>query len=381
MANIIDYIDWRGDLTFKQAPFNEVDNLILSEISYLNFTGIVPSPKEGGKMSIQRATKLFFKDRATNEPIDMGVLLPDIIPELLEKMEKSSRYGDLYFSNYVDWLDNEQSQQFAALTIELGDGTVYLSFRGTDDSLAGWKEDFLIGCLPEVPSQKLAVQYVKLVAPSVPRKKIRLGGHSKGGNLAVYGGVFCPANIQRRILNIYSNDGPGFHESLLSLVQHKRLEGRIVSIVPESSLVGMLFQHEEAYTVVKSNQQGLMQHDGFSWEVLGDGFVHMKEISKESQFYDKAMQRLLSEMRISQREQFVDSLFAVLTASGALTLSDLRDDSFKAVSAMVRAMKDMDKVTRDALFQVMKLCLHTNVKMLVEELQQGDWVRSKRPKK
>ena len=118
---------------------------------------------------------------------------------------------------FVDWLDVGKGEQFAALTIETGDGRLYLSFRGTDDTLAGWREDFELACMPEVPAQKKALQYVEEVARQFPRKKLRLGGHSKGGNLAVYAGVFCPAAVQRRIAAVWSNDGPGFHTDLLDL--------------------------------------------------------------------------------------------------------------------------------------------------------------------
>ncbi len=142
----------------------------------------------------------------------------------------------------------------------------------TDDTLAGWKEDFYLSCMQEVPAQKKAVEYTEAMARQYPRVKLRLGGHSKGGNLAVWAGVFCPLAVQRRIRSVWSNDGPGFHDEILSLPQHVRLEERIHTIVPRSSVVGMLLEHEEDYTVVDSSQQGLMQHDGFSWAVKGPRF-------------------------------------------------------------------------------------------------------------
>ena len=132
----------------------------------------------------------------------------------------------------------------------------------------------------------MAVEYVKAVARQFPRRRLILGGHSKGGNLAAYSGVYCPASIQRRIEGVYSNDGPGFHEDLLELPAHRRIEERIHSIVPKSSVVGMLLEHEENYTVVDSNQVGFLQHDGFSWEVMGDHFVKLRQITNQSRLND-----------------------------------------------------------------------------------------------
>ena len=176
------------------------------------------------------------------ETIDMGVLVPAAIPDMLRKMAASRRFRDMKLNCFVSWLDTEKAEQFAALTIETGDGLLYLSFRGTDDTLAGWKEDFLLACLPEIPAQKMAVQYVRDVARQYPRKRLRLGGHSKGGNLAVYAGVYAPGSVQKRIHAIWSNDGPGFHDDLLDLPEHQRVADRTVSTVPNSSVVGMLLE-------------------------------------------------------------------------------------------------------------------------------------------
>ena len=370
MANILDYLEWRGDLTLAQAPFNEVDNLILAELSFVDFGGIVPGPGEGDSVPLHQAADAFFARFSADEKIDMGVLVPDAIPKMLRKMAASNRFRDMKLNCFVDWLDNENAEQFAALTIETGDGAIYLSFRGTDDTLAGWKEDFHLACMPEVPAQKMAVDYVRDVARQFPRRKIRLGGHSKGGNLAVYSGVFVPATVQRRILAIWSNDGPGFHDDILSLPQHMRVADRITSIVPKSSVVGMILEHEEDYIVVDSSQKGLMQHDGFSWEVLGDHFVTLRNVTRQGRLNDLVLKEWVHNMPQEQREKFVDGLFEVLTSSGAETLTDLKEESLKAAGAMVKAMKDMEKDTRDALIYAIRLLFRSNFKVLLEEWQQ-----------
>lgn len=370
MANLLDYLNWRGDLTIEQSPFNEVDNLILAELSFVDFRDIVPPPGEGEGVPLREAARRFFARFPKGEKIDMGVLVPAAIPDMLRKMAASRRFGDMLLSCFADHLDVGKGEQFAALTIETGDRALYLSFRGTDDTLAGWKEDFELACMPEVPAQKKAVAYTRTVARQFPRRRLRLGGHSKGGNLAVYAGVFCPECVQRRIIAVWSNDGPGFHTDLLDLKQHQRLADRIFSIVPKSSVVGMLLEHEEDYTVVDSDQLGLMQHDGFSWQVMGDHFLTLRQVTRQAHLSDQALRGWVHGLTQEQRENFVNALFDVLTASGAVTLTDLKEDRFKAVSAIIKAAKNLDKETRDGLWNFAGLLFKSNLRMTLEGLQE-----------
>ena len=370
MANLLDYLDWRGDLTLEQDPFNEVDNLILAELSFVDFQGIVPPPGGGKGVELYQAAEAFFARFPEGEKIDMGVLVPDAVPDLLDRMAASRRFGEMRLHGFSDRLDVGRGEQFAALTVETGDGALYLSFRGTDDTLAGWREDFAMTFLPEIPAQKKALEYTEEIVRQFPRRKLRLGGHSKGGNLAVYAGVFCPAAIQRRILEIWSNDGPGFHTDLLDLPQHQRIADRIHSIVPKSSVVGMLLEHEEDYTVVDSDQLGLLQHDGFSWQVLGPRFVTLRQVTRQAHLCDQELRGWLQEMPPEQREQFVDALFEVLGASGALTLTDLRRDFLKSTGAMAKALAELDKETRDALLQFLGMLFKSNLRLMLEGVQE-----------
>ena len=371
MANLMDYLDWRGDLTLDQSPFNEVDNLILAELSFVDFSGLVPAPGEGESVPLAEAAAAFFARFPEGETIDMGVLVPDAIPEMLDKMAASRRFRDMGLNCFTDHLDVGKGEQFAALTVETGDGALYLSFRGTDDTLAGWREDFELACVPEVPAQKKAVEYVREVSRQYPRRRLRLGGHSKGGNLAVYAGVFCPAAVQRRIQDVWSNDGPGFHEDLLDLPEHQRIADRIHSIVPKSSVVGMLLEHEEDYAVVDSDQLGFLQHDGFSWQVMGDRFVTLRQVTRQARLSDMALREWVHAMPVERRERFVSALFDVLSASGAVTLKDLKADSFKAAGAMVKAMKDLDKETQKGLLDFVGLLFKSNLLMTLEGIQEG----------
>ena len=369
MANLLNYLDWRGDLTLAQAPFNEVDNLILAELSFVNFGGIVP-PAGGHGVPLREAAEAFFAKYSADEPIEMGLLVPDAIPDMLQKMASSLRFGDMVLSCFTDWLDVEAGEQFAALTVDTGDGAMYLSFRGTDDTLAGWKEDFEMACMPEVPAQKKALEYTLAVAKQFPRKKLRLGGHSKGGNLAVYAGVFCPEKMQNRMIDIWSNDGPGFHVEFLERPEYRRMEERIRSIVPKSSVVGMLLEHTEEYTVVDSDQLGFMQHDGFSWQVMGNHFVTLRQVTPKAHLSDQELRGWVQGLTVEQREKFVTALFDILTASGAVTLTDLKAESYKAVGPMVKAMTHLDKETREGLVNFVGILFKSNFRLILEGIQE-----------
>lgn len=360
MANILDYLDWRGDLTLAQSAFNEVDNLLLAELSYLNLAGIVPAVENGKGISLTAAAREFFRRT--------GDLLSGNLPKQLAGMAASRRFGQMELCCMEDYLDGEGAQQFAALTIDLGNGTDYLSFRGTDGTLAGWKEDFLMACQPVVPAQRRALAYTQAAADRLPQRKLMLGGHSKGGNLAVYAGVFAPPAVQRRITAVWSNDGPGFRDDLLSLPEHAHMEGRIHSIVPKSSVVGMLLEHPERYTVVDSSQVGLLQHDGFSWLVEGDHFLHLKEMTRQSQLNSRELRSWIQGLSPGQREAFVDGLFDVLTASGAETLNDLWTDKWRTGAALARAVVLMDPEVREGLLKLFSLLLRGSARELLEEL-------------
>lgn len=243
MANLMDYLDWRGDLTLAVSPFNEVDALILAELSFVDFDGIVPPPEIGRGLPLCEAAEAFFA-RHGGRDVDMGVLVPDGISQMLRKLMASPRFRNMTLNGYTALLDDAVEQQFAALTIDLGNGSIYISFRGTDDTIVGWKEDLNMGFLEEIPSQKQSVAYVARMARQYPDKTIRIGGHSKGGNLAVYSAVKSDGAIQERIVAVHNNDGPGFAWDISETAGHKRIASRIHTVLPQTSVVGMLMEHE-----------------------------------------------------------------------------------------------------------------------------------------
>lgn len=346
MANMLDYIDWRGDLTFDIAPFNDIDNIIFSQLSYIEFAGIVPPPSKRADISIYDAAKKL--ENMPGQRTDLGVLVPGTsISELLEKVSNAKRYSDLKLSSYINHVDYDKQIQFAALTVDIGNRTKYLAFRGTDDTLVGWQEDFNMSFLDTVPSQNEALAYVDIVSETCDG--IILGGHSKGGNLAVFAGVHCSPAAKSKLIGIYNNDGPGFSAAMLENENYLNVKNKIHTFVPQSSVVGMLLERAEKITVVKSTQSGLHQHDAFSWEVLGDKFVYAEKLTRESELIEKSLKAWLATMEVSKRKEFVEALFAMLSGADAKTLTELSSDKIKLIRSIVSLSPEMRDVIISSL--------------------------------
>ncbi|MBR2482064.1 MAG: DUF2974 domain-containing protein [Oscillospiraceae bacterium] len=375
MANILDYLDWRGDLSLTAAPFNEVDNLILAELSFIDYSGIVPEMTGRGAVTIAEAAERYFAREGT-EQIDMGVLVPDAIVQLLQKAAKSSRFSDMRLVSYVSVTDLARQMQFAALTVELAPKLLYVAFRGTDDTLVGWKEDFNMSFLSPVPGQTEAVRYLERVARHFPAAQLMVGGHSKGGNFAVYAAIHAKESVQKRILAVYNNDGPGFEGKVLGTPEHQRISDRIRTIVPEDDVVGMMMGHEERYSVVRSDQMGFLQHDGFSWQVLGDSFVHLSEIGFGGRLVDQTLKSFAAKLTKEEREHFVDALYVILTAGDAKTLTDLQKGSWKMAGTLLKTGYELDEESRRMVSYTLRLLFREGVKSLRHELKiEEKWER------
>ena len=349
MGNVFDYLQWRGDLTLFRSPFGEVDNLVLSLLSYLDFGGIVPPVGEEG-ITVREAAGAYFARRGEPKVPREGVV--DTAVEwdwMFRLMADTDRFGGMRLSGFTDILVPSEDKQFCALTIETEPGQLYLSYRGTSDDLAGWKEDFLLACLPEIPSHEEAVRYLMRVAECHPEHRLTLGGHSKGGNLAVYAGARAPEAVQNRIQRIWSNDGPGFQRTFLQSRPYMGIAGKLVSIVPKSSLVGLLLPHAAPDLIVDSSQSGVLQHDAISWQVMGSRFVRLTGLTRESLNAETQIRTWIESMDAPTRRDFVNALFDVLSASGEQTVSGIVRDLPKAAGASLTLMRDMPRETMDRI--------------------------------
>ena len=331
MGNIMDYISWRGDLSFEQSQFNEVDNLILACFSYVNLDGISAVTKQKG-IGLKKLTKEFMKLHTMKE-LEADKSFIRLAPFMMMEMAKSVRFGKCVVRNYVNDIVTEAEQQFAAMEIVLEDGTSYVSFRGTDDTIIGWKEDFNLST-GVVPAQKRAIEYLQKISEHTDGM-LRVGGHSKGGNLAIYGSVMCKS-AHEKILEIYSNDGPGFSREFQELPETKEMMPKIIRIIPEYSIIGTLLEHEKEPVIVASSSKGLLQHDAFSWEVQGPALVRRDSLNKTALRFIEILHKWIDGMDMEQKRLLIEDLFATLQASGYENLSEVQSGGLKSLAAMVK---------------------------------------------
>ena len=316
MASMLDYIAWRGDLSFSSSAPNEVDALIFSTLSYIPFRGSVERNPEKPVL-LRQAAREFF-----DIPDPEGYIRTQNDLELLKAAGESQRFGNIRIAEYRKIFIKERDTQFAAVTFLLDDGSIFISFRGTDNTLVGWKEDFSMCFRREIPSQKLAKQYLQdvLMDHSGP---VRVSGHSKGGNVAVYAVSQSVPVIRERILEVYNQDGPGFSEAFLEDPGYRQILQILHTQVPQSSVIGMILNRAEPIAIVKSNQSGIMQHDPFSWEVQGNRLVAVDSLSGNSIFLQLTIKNWLLGMDMETRVRMVDMLFDLLTSGDVEVTGDL----------------------------------------------------------
>ena len=348
MANIIDYVLWRGDIPFAQMPLGAVDALVLSYLSYMPFDGLVAEAfSQEGALLTDAAEHLLEHGLSSSCMIDSTK--EDC--RLLEAIRDSERFGTMRLTGYVNHYDENAQEQFSAITFLPPVGSAFVAFRGTDSSVVGWKEDFNMSFSSEVPAQGAALDYITRASALLPMPAI-LGGHSKGGNLAAYAGIFAPKSVQERIVCVYNFDGPGFNEQVISGPEFHQIDMRIHTFVPQSSLIGILLWHAEPFIVVKSDAGGLFQHNPYSWQVMGGRFISLPERTRESRLAEDTIKNWLSTLDTQERKRVIDGVYSVLSASEGRNISDLFEG--RNVRAILRAVSSMDEETKESIVDTFK---------------------------
>lgn len=341
MSNIFDYISWRGDLDFKENRFNEIDNLILSRIAYFPFDNYLAEEK----ITLDEV----YKKMKTNLKKDNYLQKEDI--EFLPLLAKSKRFSKIKISDYINKIDEKKEKQFSAITITLPNDYIYVAFRGTDNTIVGWKEDFNMSFQDLVPSQIDAVKYLENVGKKY-REKLIVGGHSKGGNLAVYAAMCCSRKIEEKIEAVYNNDGPGFQENIINSREYKNIVKKVHTYMPQSSIIGRLLNHKEKCIILKSTQSGIMQHDLYTWQLLGTKFIR-DELTTSSDFMDNTITKWLKEVDNQKREKFIDTLFEILTQTNIRTLNEMGKNKLHTAKMILISYKNIDEQSKKIILETL----------------------------
>jgi hypothetical protein len=349
MANIFDYLAWRGDLTFEQSPFNPVDNVILSQLSYLPLDGIVPGPDGDAGITVAQ-TAVLFAEKLAADALAYPVIFKED-PDFIDAIGHSDRFRNCKLCDYVNQVDLVQEKQFSALCIQWGDVT-FIAYRGTDVSVVGWKEDFKMNFSDAIPAQIEAVSYLEKIAAKTVGTLL-LGGHSKGGNLAIYAASSCTRETQDRITAVYSNDAPGFHSPFFESDGFRKVRQRIFSFVPQTSIIGLLFEHGNDYAVVKSAQKGIFQHDQYTWEITHNDMIRVDGVDQGSRFINKTLREWIKSLDDEHLRVFSDTLFGVLNAAEIKSFTELGADWFNASGRLIQSYGNVDSVTKKNIGKIL----------------------------
>lgn len=359
--NILDYIDWRGDLTFKENEFNEVDNLVFSTLAYLKMDGLI---KSDAGVSIAALDTLYEK-----AGYDQSHLVNNPQP-LLKKAAASRRYCDVVVKAYVNKIDPKEKLQFAAAFFVIDKRLGYVSFRGTDNTIVGWREDCNISFLPYTPGQAEAALYLDRIGKEFDGDLI-VGGHSKGGNFAIYGAAFCNKAVQRRIKRVYSNDGPGFNDEVASSAEYRAILPKTEKIIPDSSLVGILLTSKIERTIIRSDARGVMQHNPFTWRVIGTKFERADERTSSSLFMDETLTKWVGSLSTQNKQILVNSVFDALEASGATTLTEINQNKRVTYAAILKAASKIDAESKSDLMETIKKLFESGKETALSEAQKA----------
>lgn len=355
MANVFDYLEWR-DISLKNTEFNEIDGLIMACISYFPFDNLINENEE------KTLNEIYHNYMQINSELHMRKK-EDI--DFYPKLAKSKRFGDIKLTKFINKLDDEEEKQFAVITAILPDDTIYISYRGTDNTIIALKEDMNMCFSEVVPAQEDAVNYLEEIAKAYPNMNIILGGHSKGGNLAVYATAFCSDEIKDRIIKVYNMDGPGFCDKIVESENYKKILNKVHTYIPQSSIIGRLLNHEEKTTILKSDENFIMQHNIFTWQLLGDKFIE-DDISNSSEFVDKTLTNWLKSVDTEQRKKFIDTLFEIINATGAKTIQDIQSNKLETAKIVLKTYKNIDNESKEILAKTLNVlfsAVKSNVKV------------------
>ncbi len=355
MPDLFDYLTWRGDLSFEQVPFGAVDGLILTTMCYVRLLGIV-SPRPDRTISLREAA-LNFLDLPQEEKEKRVRVKRDI--DLMAVLAETPRFCNLMLSGYTDYLEAEEETQFAVVAVHLNENETFVAYRGTDHTVAGWKEDFNMTFQESVPAQRFAKEYLEDYAQWVPGELI-LGGHSKGGNLAVYAASMCSSKVRERVGAVYSYDGPGFGENVLNSVGYLEVESRLHSFLPESAIVGIMMEHRISHTVVKSSSIGVLQHGPYSWMVEGKDFIQADGFSKGSLVVEQAVKNWSAGMSDGDREELVETVYDFIQTTEIERVEDLM--SLKNIRQLVKVVRENPQrlhMVIDTMGKLIKTTLRT----------------------
>ena len=363
---LLDYLAWRNDVPLSIAPFNEVDNVILAYLAYIDFAAL--RQEWDGFYDLKELFQCFC-EKYSMEEIKKSGQFTERAPLLLQKMMEGARFQDTKVGYYVKDFNKDTVKQFTALCFLLPDGTNYVSFRGTDETITGWREDFLMSCQSETAGAKEAVNYMNKVA-KILKGKLILGGHSKGGNFAMYAAAFCEAEQKDRIVQVYNNDGPGFREEVIQSSAFQEILPKILTVAPQSSIIGQLLSNPAKQHVIHSTAKGILQHDAMTWEAEKDALVS-SELDELSEYTKTALGSWLESMDDETRESLCTTAFSLIESTKSETFVEFSGNLRKNMEIIWKEMGKLPEEKKKEIMNALSNLMESSTQAAVSQIKSG----------
>lgn len=378
MKNMLDYIKEFGHVSFEERAFSEIDALVLTELEYLPLERVVPSDENGENFVTVKEIAEYMKGRKKELIDENPMMMTEERHELSQVIADAPRFQSLKFFGVVSVWDKDTTKQFAAVTVEVEPSVRLVVFRGTDETLIGWKEDFLMTYSPLVAAQTDAKEYLAKQA-SLFDGDLMVSGHSKGGNLAIYAAATQEEDVQLRIVDIFCFDSPGLYRSVLETKGYQNIVPLAMRYIPQDSLVGLMLESEVPYVIVKSNATGAMQHSAMTWEIEDGQFIKMEKLTKNSQLNDQTFKKWTESVSDEELELFWNVFFELLFSVGIDTVNDLYGQFMHYVQEFLKAAGNMDEEKRELLTRIALLLVSTRFEVWKDSLDMSELVKFEMP--
>lgn len=378
MKNMLDYIKEFGHVSFEERAFSEIDALVLTELEYLPLENVVPSDENGENFVTVKEIAEYMQEHKQELFDENPMMMTEERHEVSQVVATASRYQGLKFFGVVSEWDKDTTKQFAAITVEVEPSVRLVIFRGTDDTLIGWKEDFLMTYSPLVAAQTDAKEYLAKQA-SLWGGDLMISGHSKGGNLAIYAAATQEEDVQLRIVDIFCFDSPGLYRSVLETKGYQNIVPLAMRYIPQDSLVGLMLESEVPYVIVKSNATGAMQHSAMTWEIEDGQFIKMEKLTKNSQLNDQTFKKWTESVSDEELELFWNVFFELLFSVGIDTVNDLYGQFMHYVQEFLKAAGNMDEEKRELLTRIALLLVSTRFEVWKDSLDMSELVQFEMP--
>lgn len=352
MNSLAEYVKNYGNKSFEESPFNEIDALVLSQLSYVDFSAIVCKFDSDVEITLKDAAYQFFYLHNEDE-LKEKISIVYKASMLLSQCAETKRYNDIKLLKYANNVNDKIDKQFSAVTFYIDEGLAVIAFRGTDTSITGIKESAMLSYMFPVPAQIESLYYLQ-ESGMMAKRDLIVCGHSKGGNLATFAGVSCSNSLKKKIKGIYEFDAPGFPQQMIDRYDYVEMRDKIYSYIPQSSIIGCMLYHDLSRRIVKSTNENIKQHQVSSWVIKDNHFEFTNETDELSKFTDRYLKKLTAAVGEENIEDVFETVFDFLENAGINDIEDIKAFHFVNLAKAIGSLKNISDSQKEIIESTLK---------------------------